>query len=615
MPTARSYLTAAVVNDKIYAIGGDEPLTSTVEEYDPSTNTWSAKTSMSSRKERLTSTVVKGKIYVIGGLGGRATNSVEEYDPSIDTWSEKASMNEYRYALTSATVNDKIYAIGGENYYVSYSIFYSKVEMYDPATNIWTSKSDMPTKRSYLGSYVVNDKIYAIGGQSYIEGYIVTVPIVEEFSPIIYSDWAIFNPFPILNSSGWYLDFELNPDDYSWAMIDQDSSNLSIRLFIQPLDGADTSNWDFRYIRNFDELSTRLGSEGLNLTEGTDYQLLVRAEDVVETVFIELNDLSTLLPATGQTGANWFLDAIDYTWTTVDPSSTTLTVRLLVQPLGGVDTSNWDFSGTSTVSDLSAQLGNDGLNLVEGTDYQLLVVGQDDKGRTDGTSDDVSETLSVQLTDLSTLADQPLPQWVANISLDPTDYTWSQLQADSPNLTLRLLVRPLEGTDATGWDFRAITTLTALSNLLGAGVLNLQQGSHYQLQLLAQDDNGTAEDTSDDVSETLSLQWGDLMPPQLLLVSSQVDFGLVRVANLTLTDVHGQQWQLSTPANSRSLSLHNAGGGQLSITQIEKSSPLATILSITAADDSVLVYPLQIAAGSSRQVKLVLSPSSPVQKP
>ena len=322
-----------------------------------------------------------------------------------------------------------------------------------------------------------------------------------------------------------------------------------------------------------------------------------------------------LLPATGQTGANWFADlslnATDYTWTTVDASSASLTVSLFVQPLGGIDASGWDFSAISTVNALADQLGSGDLNLTEGTDYQLLVVGQDDQGTTDDTSDDVIETLSVQLTGLSSPIDQPLPQWFANISLDPTDYTWSQLQADSPNLTLRLLVRPLEGTDVTGWDFRAITTLTALSNLLGAGVLNLQQGSHYQLQLLAQDDQGTAGDTSDDVSETLSLQWSDLMPPQLLLASSQVNFGSVRVANLTLTDVHGQQWQLSTPANSRSLSLHNAGGGQLSITQIEKSSPLDTILSITAADDSVLVYPLQIAAGSSRQVKLVLSPSSP----
>ena len=59
-----------------------------------------------------------------------------------------------------------------------------------------------------------------------------------------------------------------------------------------------------------------------------------------------------------------------------------------------MDTSNWDFSGINTVSDLSVQLGNTRLNLTEGSDYQLLVVGQDGQGTTDDATDDVPETLS-----------------------------------------------------------------------------------------------------------------------------------------------------------------------------------------------------------------------------
>ena len=77
----------------------------------------------------------------------------------------------------------------------------------------------------------------------------------------------------------------------------------------------------------------------------------------------------------------------------VDASSATLLVRLFVQPLGGVDASAWDFSAISTVSDLADQLGSAGLNLVEGTDYQLLVVGQDDNG--------TAETLDILLSELA----------------------------------------------------------------------------------------------------------------------------------------------------------------------------------------------------------------------
>jgi formylglycine-generating enzyme required for sulfatase activity len=109
---------------------------------------------------------------------------------------------------------------------------------------------------------------------------------------------------------------------------------------------------------------------------------------------------TTLLPTEGQAGSDWFanlsLDATDYTWSTVDTSSATLTVRLFVQPLGAIDASSWDFSNITTISNLSDQLGSSGLNLTEGNDYQLLVVGQDDNGSATNTSDDVVEVLSIK---------------------------------------------------------------------------------------------------------------------------------------------------------------------------------------------------------------------------
>jgi hypothetical protein len=92
-----------------------------------------------------------------------------------------------------------------------------------------------------------------------------------------------------------------------------------------------------------------------------------------------------------------------------------------VQPLGGIDASSWDFSAISTVSALADQLGSASLNLTEGTDYQLLVVGQDDNGTADNTSDDLTETISIQLSDLSApTSNQPVSQitqvTVANLS-------------------------------------------------------------------------------------------------------------------------------------------------------------------------------------------------------
>jgi fimbrial isopeptide formation D2 family protein len=192
MLTARTRFTGAAVNGKIYAIGG-EPNTggdySIVEEYDPTTNTWTPKTPMPTPRTSLTSSVVNDKIYVIGGFN---LSTVEEYDPSTDTWTNCgdpapgnicAPMPTGRSALTSSAVNGKIYAIGGTSGGVSY--YLDTVEENDPATNTWTNCgglgcASMPTARRFLASSVANEKIYAIGGQAYESTEISTV---EEFTP------------------------------------------------------------------------------------------------------------------------------------------------------------------------------------------------------------------------------------------------------------------------------------------------------------------------------------------------------------------------------------------------------------------------------------------------
>jgi len=95
----------------------------------------------------------------------------EEYDPATDTWTTKADMPTARAVLGVVEVNGKIYAIGGSSGNTS------AVEEYDPETDTWTTKADMPTGRYGLGVVEVNGKIYAIGGY---DGYLSTV---EEYNP------------------------------------------------------------------------------------------------------------------------------------------------------------------------------------------------------------------------------------------------------------------------------------------------------------------------------------------------------------------------------------------------------------------------------------------------
>ena len=83
---------ACTLNGKIYvfggSVGGNIPtILSSVEEYDPVTDTWTHKTSMPSDLGSASAASFDGKIYISGGssvYGPSVTNIMYEYDPGID---------------------------------------------------------------------------------------------------------------------------------------------------------------------------------------------------------------------------------------------------------------------------------------------------------------------------------------------------------------------------------------------------------------------------------------------------------------------------------------------------------------------------------------------------
>jgi N-acetylneuraminic acid mutarotase len=75
----------------------------------------------------LVTAVVDGRIYAIGGTrsislsGTTPMPTVEVYDTATDRWSRKADMPTPRYALAVAVVNGKIYAIGGQGAHFTFA--------------------------------------------------------------------------------------------------------------------------------------------------------------------------------------------------------------------------------------------------------------------------------------------------------------------------------------------------------------------------------------------------------------------------------------------------------------------------------------------------------------
>ena len=166
MPTARASIGVAVVNGKIYAIGGSYDSCG-VEEYDPVTNTWTTKTPMSTPRIWFGIAVFENKIYVIGGDSGNwevgitPTNVNEVYDPTTDTWETLTPMPTKRMAVSANVVNGKIYVIGGGQRAPNTN--FDVNEVYDPETDTWTTKTPIPTGVEHHTSTVVDNKLYVIG--------------------------------------------------------------------------------------------------------------------------------------------------------------------------------------------------------------------------------------------------------------------------------------------------------------------------------------------------------------------------------------------------------------------------------------------------------------------
>ncbi len=194
VPIGFGFHCSAVVNGKIYLIGGVETIdkadiaVSRVYEYDPKADMWTRKADMPTARFFAAAGVVNGKIYVVGGgepqynkWPWNILSTMEEYDPVTDTWTQKADMPTPRSNLSVSVVDGRIYAMGGRDREGINAVL-STVEEYDPKTDKWRRVADMPSKKQNIQSSVVNGKVYTIGGS----GGQGTLSTVEEYTP---EDW------------------------------------------------------------------------------------------------------------------------------------------------------------------------------------------------------------------------------------------------------------------------------------------------------------------------------------------------------------------------------------------------------------------------------------------
>jgi hypothetical protein len=142
---------------------------SLLQVYDPVTDNWNTKAPMPTAREGAAAGVIDGKLYVVGGqneniaIPGNSDhifNKLEVYDPASDTWSTRAPMPTARISSTAGVVNGILYVAGGNNGLAQLNI----VEAYDPVSNTWTTCTPMPETRDGPFSGVFDGVFYVAGG-------------------------------------------------------------------------------------------------------------------------------------------------------------------------------------------------------------------------------------------------------------------------------------------------------------------------------------------------------------------------------------------------------------------------------------------------------------------
>ena len=102
---------------------------------------------------------VNGIVYAFGGNQGSSGTTVEAFDPASQQWSPRASMSAAGVVAaaaipSSSPLNGLIYVTGATG----------NQQIYDTFTDTWVIWSAMPTSRDEVAAGVIGSVLYAVGG-------------------------------------------------------------------------------------------------------------------------------------------------------------------------------------------------------------------------------------------------------------------------------------------------------------------------------------------------------------------------------------------------------------------------------------------------------------------
>jgi N-acetylneuraminic acid mutarotase len=249
MPDGRARAVSGMIDGKIYSTcgyneiyqpsaGNYTTLTKrTLCIYDPIADTWdTAGTPIPYYRWVSTpgQSAVDGKLYVVGGVEWESTSGgwlgipmarVDVYDPLSDSWELKANLPEPLGEGGICSLDGKIYVTGGISGHSTDPQRHKNLFVYDPELDEWKSKADMISGRAHHVSLACKGKIYVFSGN----GSTTAGVAAEAYDPE-QDQWSEIAPMPygVFHSSGCVINDEiyLFGGVKHWGQVSQSSGIL-----------------------------------------------------------------------------------------------------------------------------------------------------------------------------------------------------------------------------------------------------------------------------------------------------------------------------------------------------------------------------------------------------
>lgn len=197
MANSRASHTATLLLDgRVLVAGGyeDNDGISSAELYDPATGMWQATGSLKTARSAHTATVLPdGRVLIAGGMDSNAIPlaTTELYSPDTGSWTNAGLLNHARYGHTATLLPNGLVLVAGGS---GDSNLLSSAELFDPTTGTWTETITTPTtaRIGHRATLLPDGKVLLAGGYA-VGFYVGALASVEVYDPAT-GLWTTNNP-------------------------------------------------------------------------------------------------------------------------------------------------------------------------------------------------------------------------------------------------------------------------------------------------------------------------------------------------------------------------------------------------------------------------------------